>query len=117
MKRIFAYLMALTLFISLNGFHSVTAAVPQKSKEHQEQRTLQKPENPDQRRATLLSDEIRHQLLGLPYYGVFDWLSGEVRPDGRVTLEGQVVRPTTKSDAADRLKSVEGVTQVINNIE
>jgi hypothetical protein len=35
-------------------------------------------------------DEIRHQLLTLPYYGVFDWLEGQVMPNGTVTLAGQV---------------------------
>jgi len=117
MKRFFVYIIALAFLGSLNGIGALTAAVPQKSKQQKEQPALQKPVDPDQRRATLLSDEVRHQLLGLPYYGVFDWLSGEVRPDGTVTLEGQVVRPTTKSDAENRLKSVEGVTRVVNNIE
>lgn len=61
--------------------------------------------------------EIRHELVTLPYYDVFDWLEGEVRPDGTVVLRGQVVRPTTKSDAEARVKDVEGVTRVENQIE
>ncbi|HEX2269199.1 MAG TPA: BON domain-containing protein [Pyrinomonadaceae bacterium] len=61
--------------------------------------------------------EVRHELVTLPYYGVFDWLSYEVRPDGRVILRGQVVRPTTKSDAEGRVKEIEGVTGVENEIE
>ncbi|MEY2458126.1 MAG: hyperosmotically inducible periplasmic protein, partial [Acidimicrobiaceae bacterium] len=46
-----------------------------------------------------LVKRIRHELATLPYYGVFDWLQFEVRPDNTVVLRGQVVRPTTKSDA------------------
>jgi len=58
--------------------------------------------------------EIRHELATLPYYGVFDWLEFEVRPDNTVVLKGQVVRPTTKSDAEARVKGVDGVAGVIN---
>ena len=60
--------------------------------------------------------EVRHQLLLLPYYSVFDNLAFRVDGD-RVTLEGQVVRPTLKSDAEAAVKSVEGVSGVTNNIE
>jgi hyperosmotically inducible protein len=61
--------------------------------------------------------EIRHELVTLPYYGVFDWLEFEVQSNGEVVLRGQVVRPTTKSDAESRVKDIEGVTRVTNQIE
>jgi len=61
--------------------------------------------------------EVRHELATLPYYGVFDWLEFEVRPDNSVVLRGQVVRPTTKSDAEARVKDIDGVAGVINQIE
>lgn len=61
--------------------------------------------------------EIRHELATLPYYGVFDWLEFEVTPDNAVTLRGQVVRPTTKADAESRVKQIEGVSRVVNEIE
>ena len=61
--------------------------------------------------------EIRHELATLPYYGVFDWLEFEARPGNTVVLRGQVVRPTTKSDAEARVKDVEGVAKVVNEIE
>jgi len=53
----------------------------------------------------------------LPYYTVFDYLAFRVEPGGTVRLLGQVVRPTLKSDAERRLKRVEGVEQIINEIE
>jgi hyperosmotically inducible protein len=60
--------------------------------------------------------EIRHELVMLPYYGVFDNLA--YRVDGyKVTLMGQVTRPTLKSDAERVVKDIEGVEQVVNNIE
>ncbi len=61
--------------------------------------------------------EVRHELVTLPYYGVFDWLEYVVQPDNKVVLRGQVVRPTTKSDAENRVKDIEGVSGVVNQIE
>ena len=63
-----------------------------------------------------VAKEVRHQLVTLPYFGVFDDLA--FRVDGStVTLLGAVTRPVLKSDAEHAIKRVEGVTQVINNIE
>jgi hyperosmotically inducible protein len=61
--------------------------------------------------------EVRHELVMLPYYGVFDNLSYKVDADGTVTLLGQVARPTLKSDAENVVKRIEGVEKVVNNIE
>ena len=60
--------------------------------------------------------EVRHQLLLLPYYSVFDNLAFKVDGD-RVTLEGQVTNPTLKHDAETAVKSIEAVSSVTNNIE
>ncbi len=63
-----------------------------------------------------LISEVRHELIMLPYYGVFDNLA--FRIDGRtVILEGQVTWPTLKSDAGNAVKRIEGVEKVVNNIE
>ena len=60
--------------------------------------------------------EVRHELVMLPYYNVFDDLS--YRVDGsKVTLFGAVTRPTLKSDAEKAVKRLEGVVQVDNQIE
>jgi hyperosmotically inducible protein len=61
--------------------------------------------------------EVRHELLLLPYYGVFDNLAYKVSPDGTVTLVGQVTRPTLKSDAENVVKKIEGVERVDNQIQ
>jgi hyperosmotically inducible protein len=60
--------------------------------------------------------EVRHQLVMLPYYGVFDDIAFRVE-GSKVTLLGQVTRPTLKSDAGNVTKRVEGVTEVDNQIE
>ncbi len=64
----------------------------------------------------LLAEETRHRLAMLAWYGVFDWLEGQVLPDGTVVLRGQVVRPTTRSDAEATVRRIEGVTHVDNQI-
>ena len=61
--------------------------------------------------------EVRHELVMLPFYGVFDNLAYKVDPDGTVTLLGQVARPVLKSDAENVVKHIEGVEKVVNNIE
>ena len=61
--------------------------------------------------------EVRHELIMLPYYGVFDNLSYKVDPDGTVTLIGQVAKPVLKSDAGNAVKRIEGVEKVVNKIE
>jgi hyperosmotically inducible protein len=61
--------------------------------------------------------EVRHELVMLPFYGVFDNLAYKVDPDGTVTLLGQVSRPVLKSDAENAIKHIEGVEKVVNNIE
>jgi hyperosmotically inducible protein len=63
-----------------------------------------------------LIKEVRHQLVMLPYYSVFDNLAYKVEGD-KVTLFGQVTRPTLKSDAEAAVKSIEGVASVVNNLE
>jgi hyperosmotically inducible protein len=63
-----------------------------------------------------ITKEVRHELLMLPWFGVFDNIAFKV--DGStVTLLGQVVRPSLKSDAENAVKHIEGVEKVDNQIE
>ena len=60
--------------------------------------------------------EVRHELVMLPNYNVFDNLA--FRVDGAtVTLLGQVTRPALKSDAGTAVKGIEGVDRVDNQIQ
>lgn len=69
-----------------------------------------------QRAADRITKEVRHELIMLPYYNVFDNLA--YRVDGeKVTLFGQVTRPTLKSDAENVVRKIEGVETVDNQIE
>lgn len=60
--------------------------------------------------------EVRHELIMLPFYSVFDNFDYTVK-GGVVTLVGQVIRPTLKSDAENVVKTIEGVTKVVNDIK
>jgi hyperosmotically inducible protein len=63
-----------------------------------------------------LQKKVRHELVMLPYYSVFDHITYKVEGD-RVELAGQVHRPTLKSAAASVVQQIEGVSSVTNNIE
>jgi len=71
---------------------------------------------PAERERTRLEREVRHELVMLPNYSVFDNLAYKV-DGGDVTLLGQVVRPDLKADAERAVKGIEGVEKVDNQIE
>lgn len=63
-----------------------------------------------------IARRVRHELVMLPYYSVFDNLTYKI--DGsEVTLGGQVTRPTLRSGAERIVNRVEGVSEVVNEIE
>ena len=63
-----------------------------------------------------LEKRVRHELVMLPYYSVFDNL--EYKVEGyKVTLSGQVTRPSLRTEAEAVVKKIEGVEEVVNNIE
>jgi len=74
------------------------------------------PEKGSQRYTAWLQQEVRHQLMLLPWYTVFDNLEYSVN-GYTVTLKGQVVNPSLKSDAEAAIKHIEGVEKVINQVE
>jgi hyperosmotically inducible protein len=65
-----------------------------------------------------IPNQVQHNLAMLPWYGVFDHLDYQVNGT-EVTLNGQVIseHATTKDDAGKFVKSIPGVTKVVNNIE
>lgn len=100
-----APVIALAATLSLLVFFIPTLGVNQKHKNQGE------PQTEDR-----IIKEVRHELLLLPYYSVFDFLSFRVDGD-TVTLQGQVTRPTLKSDAEAAVGSIESARKVVNNIE
>lgn len=64
-----------------------------------------------------LAEQVRHQLVMLPYYWVFDNLEFEIQDPDTVVISGEVTRPLLKSDAEKAVQRVKGVNKVVNNIE
>jgi hyperosmotically inducible protein len=64
-----------------------------------------------------LASQVRHELVMLPRYTLFDNLQFEITDVDTVILSGEVVRPTLKSDAESVVRNLEGVGKVINKIE
>lgn len=69
-----------------------------------------------QRGAEWLQNQVRKELVMLPFLSVFDHLQFKIDGD-KVTLFGQVSRPSLKSDAENVVKKIEGVSMVDNRIE
>ena len=69
-----------------------------------------------QRAQERIAKEVRHEIVMLPFFNVFDNI--EFRVDGyNVTLMGQVTQPNVKSDAEKAVKGIEGIENVSNQIE
>lgn len=63
-----------------------------------------------------LANQVRHKLVMIPWYSVFDNLEYKVEGT-KVTLSGQVVTAVIKDDAGSWVKKIDGVTEVDNRIE
>ena len=79
------------------------------------------PDNPDQHMQISTTQdrivrEVRHELLMLPQFSIFDNLSYRIE-DNTVTLLGQVRNAILKDEAQAVVKEIEGVQQVNNQIE
>jgi osmotically-inducible protein OsmY len=61
-------------------------------------------------------EKIRHELAMMPYISQFDFISFTMVGDD-VILTGWTVRETNRSEAYNRVKSIEAVEKIVNNIE
>ena len=100
------------LFVSLL-FVSPVAVAPRAEALPSQENKRQRSEEKYRER---LAKQVRHQLVMLPWYSVFDNLAFRIDRD-KVTLLGQVTRPVLKSDAEAVVKRIEGVASVKNDIE
>lgn len=78
--------------------------------------SLAEQKNDSQPNVERIQREVRHEILMLPYFDVFDNITFKVEGYD-VTLSGQVTRPTLKADSERAVKRIEGVEQVDNQIE
>lgn len=107
MRKTHSALVFMLLF-AVSSFTASSEGAPRPPQAAKDQRAARAEQN--------LVREVRHQLVLLPYYSVFDNLAFKVEGD-HVILEGQVTRPTLKSDAEKVVKNIESVASVTNNIE
>jgi len=65
-----------------------------------------------------IPNRVQHEMAMLPWYGVFDHLEYQVNGT-EVTLSGQVIseHAVTRDDAGKFVRSIPGVSNVVNNIE
>lgn len=96
---------AILLLISLLGFAGISAAAT---------RNVTDPARSNQRPKSL-TDQVRHELVMLPYLGVFDDLGFTIEDSNTVVLSGQVVRPVLKSEAEAAVRRIEGISKVVDN--
>jgi hyperosmotically inducible periplasmic protein len=66
--------------------------------------------------APKMYERIRHELAMMPYISEFDFISFTLLAD-EVILTGWTVRQTNRSEAENRIKHIEGVTKIVNNID
>jgi hyperosmotically inducible protein len=64
-----------------------------------------------------LAQEVEYRLVMLPNYTIFDNLQFELPAADTVTIQGQVVRPSLKSEAERVIRALEGVGVLVNKIE
>jgi hyperosmotically inducible protein len=61
--------------------------------------------------------QARKSILLYPFYTIFDNIVLQCSPDGDLTVSGQVTDPFKKSDIANFLAHIAGVTQLTNNLQ
>jgi osmotically-inducible protein OsmY len=73
-----------------------------------------------QSEAQRIAEQVRHELAMMPYISVFDYLTASIQSTNQgttVILKGYTIRPTNKSNFENRVKQIEGVTNIVNEIE
>lgn len=63
-----------------------------------------------------LEEKIYKKILYLPYYGAFDSIKFQVE-GSKVILSGKVINSINKSDAKNAVEDIDGVSEVVNNID
>ena len=107
MKKQLRALFVSLLFVSPVAVAPRAEALPSQANKHQRS---------EEKYWERLAKQVRHQLVMLPWYSVFDNLAFRIDRD-KVTLLGQVTRPVLKSDAEAVVRRIEGVASVKNDIE
>lgn len=73
------------------------------------------PKSAPANREERIARQVRHELVMLPYYTIWDWLAFRVN-DSTVELTGYAYSVGLKRDAVNAVKHIEGVEKVIDHI-
>ena len=71
---------------------------------------------PDNKSARTVEQKVFKEINKLPYYGVFDHIAFSYN-GGTVNLYGKVANAMNKKGAERSIRNIQGVTNVVNNIE
>ena len=106
-----------TFMVATAGLLLASAPEARADQHNKSKSQLSLPADRSGYRVEELKEEVRHQLVMLPYYSVFDWLQAEIKHDGTVALMGEVTRPTLKNDAISRVNRIEAATRSVDSVE
>ena len=113
MKQVTLLLLALMLLPSAPLFAQQNDAAQPEAKTALPAR---RPRNAPVSEEDRITREVRHELVMLPYYSLFDWLAFRVNGT-TVELLGSAHTVGLKSDAVNTVKHIEGVEKVIDHID
>jgi hyperosmotically inducible protein len=119
MKQVTLLLLALMLLPTAPLFGQQNAAGTAATSAQPEAKPalpVRKPRNAPVSEEDRITHEVRHELLMLPYYSLFDWLAFRVN-GSTVELLGAAKTVGLKRDAVNAVKHIEGVEKVIDNID
>jgi len=99
------------------GLAAVVCVVPLTGQTAANQSSTDDQPSPASAQVQRIAQDVYKQIVTLPQYGVFDNLHFAIKGDNTVILRGEASRPTLKSSAENVTKKIEGVKQVVNEIE
>src|SRR6201982_2957926 len=64
-----------------------------------------------------VTQQIHREIVTLPFSGIWDWIDADLRSNGTVVLSGEVTSPLTRSEIESRMRHIENVSSVVNDIK
>ena len=64
-----------------------------------------------------VTQQIHREIVTLPFSGIWDWIDADLRSNGTVVLSGEVTSPVTRSEIESRMRHIESVSNVVNDIK
>ncbi len=103
--------------IALGFAAAIVCVIPLNAHSESNQSAKDEQPSPASAQVQRIAQDVYKQIVTLPQYGVFDNINFAIKGDNTVILRGEASRPTLKSSAENVTKKIEGVGQVVNEIE